>query len=73
MLDFSAYLAAQHLTQEATSEALFDAPVRPDRVPLARRPGVDIARQRIGLTLRRMADVILPARSCPSAPLPAPR
>jgi hypothetical protein len=74
MLEFSAYLAAQHITQDATNAARPDASVRPDRMPVARRrPGVDTARQRIGLTLRRMADMLLPANSVTSAPLPASR
>jgi hypothetical protein len=73
MLEFSAYLAAQHITQDATNAVRPDASVRPDRMPVARRPAVDAARQRIGLTLRRMAEVILPPSSGPSAPLPASR
>jgi hypothetical protein len=60
VIDFSAYLAAQRLTQELVSEALPDAPVRVDRVPVARRARVIAARQWLSLTLRRLADRLEP-------------
>jgi hypothetical protein len=57
MLDFSAYLAAQHLTREAAHDALPHAPVRPDRVTTGRGPGV-AARHWLSVTLRHLATVI---------------
>lgn len=73
MLDFSAYLAAQQLTQGAVSEALSDAPVLPDRVPLARRPAALTARQWFSLTVRRLADVIQPVGQRAGSALPVGR
>jgi hypothetical protein len=73
MLDFSAYLAAQQLTQGAVSEALADAPVRPHRLPLARRPGVVTARQWLSLTVGRLVDVIQPVGERAGSALPAGR
>ena len=58
MLDFSTYVAAQHLTREAVNEALPKPTVRPDHVTMTRRPGwcrrVPVAQ----LRLRHLADVI---------------
>ena len=58
MLDFSTYLAAQHLTREAVNEALPEATVRPDRVPMTHRPSDISARQWLSLSLRHLADAI---------------
>lgn len=66
MLDFSAYLAAQHLTQEIVN----DAPARPARVPMRQRAAA-VARQRLSLALRRLADTIQPLPAPTGAPLPA--
>jgi hypothetical protein len=58
MLDFNAYLTAQHLTREAVNDALPRATVRPDRVTITRRPGGIAARQWLSLALRRLANVV---------------
>jgi hypothetical protein len=58
MLDFSTYLAAQHLTRGAVTEALPEAPIRPDRVPVAPYPNALTVRQWLSLALRSLADVI---------------
>jgi hypothetical protein len=58
MLDFSAYLAAQQLTQGAVTEALPDAPVYPDRVLAPHRTGFVAARRGTSLTWRRLAEIV---------------
>ena len=58
MLDFSTYVAAQHLTREAVNEALPKPTVRPDHVTMTRRPGGVAACQWLSLWLRHLADVI---------------
>jgi hypothetical protein len=60
MLEFSAYLTAQHLTREAVNEAHREAPARAERVPLAQRPAAVAVRQWHSLALRRLADDIAP-------------
>jgi hypothetical protein len=60
MMDFTAYLAAQHLTREAVSEALPDAPIRQDRVAVRRSARAIALRQRLSGTLRRLADLVEP-------------
>jgi hypothetical protein len=58
MLDFNAYLAAQHLTREAVNEALPYATIRPDHSAMTSRRGGIAACLWLSLALRRLADVI---------------
>ena len=63
MLDFVAILSAAQETARLANEARPDAPLRPD--PIAARPDRGfMTRQRLSLTLRRLADQIEPAPEC---------
>ena len=63
MLDFVAILSAAQETARLANEARPDAPLRPD--PVATRPArAFLARQRLSLTLRRLADLVEPAPKC---------
>jgi hypothetical protein len=60
MIDFVAYLAAQEQTGIVAREALPDAPVVPTPEPVSRRAPYVRLRQRVSLTLRRLADLVEP-------------
>lgn len=70
MIEFSAYLAAQQVTRDAVREALPDAPVRAEhQMPRRAFPRLAV-RQRLSLTLHRLADLIEP-RPEPCQPVAA--
>jgi hypothetical protein len=68
MLDFSAYLAAQHLTEDATLQVSEMYRLPDDPVTQRGLVRFAAARQWTSSALRRLADVIATA---PSSPVPA--
>jgi hypothetical protein len=73
MLEFTAFLAAQQQTRDAAHSALPDAPVRPAPARARVMPQEIRLRQQISLALRRLADLVEPAPSCPEPAIPAGR
>ena len=73
MLEFNAYLAAQHITREASFNSCPQVPALPVRASAVHRPHLVAARQRLSLSLRRLADVIQPVGTGMNVPLPASR
>jgi hypothetical protein len=61
MLEFTAYIAAQELTQKSADEARPGAPARPDHARPRLASGWRGTRRAVSLALRRIADGIEPA------------
>ena len=61
MVDIVTYMAAIHGTNSFVSEALPDAPIRPDPRRRSLTMGSALLRQRLSLLLRRLADAVEPA------------
>ena len=69
MIDFSTFKSVQQITRDSAHSARPGAPIHPHRPEIVRHRGV-VARQRISMSLRRIADIIQPVDRGMASPLP---
>jgi hypothetical protein len=72
MIDVNTYLAAQQIMRDLTHSARPDAPVQPDRTPVARHLDL-LARHHLSRLVRCLTQIIQPNEPVTTGPLPGSR